>query len=108
MVDTIAKELGVQFDQPDFFIKVIDQLGVARNAEKARQLLSRYVPEGPQKGSAEDWKHWWQKNKPFLFFSQRAGYQWFIDPLAQRRGIPSNQLRGPARATGTVSAGSKP
>ncbi len=33
------------------------------------------------------------------FFSECGTYRWYIDPLAKRRGIPSDQLRGPARAS---------
>jgi hypothetical protein len=99
MVDSTAKELGIPFDQLDFFPKTIEKLGVSANANKARQLLKRYAPEGPADGSDEEWVKWWQTNRPYLFFSEQGGYRWYLDPLAKHRGIPSEKLQGPARAT---------
>ena len=99
LVDAAAKELDLHFDRPDFFPKAIERLRDPSSAVKARQLLNRYAPDGPPAGSAEDWTQWWQANQPYLFFSERGSYRWYIDPLARRRGIPSDQLRGPARAS---------
>ena len=99
MVDANAKELGVLFEKPDFFPKDIGKLGDPVSAAKARELLKRYAPKGPVAGSAEDWSAWWQTNRPYLFYSEGGGYRWYIDPLAKRRGVPSDKLQGPARAT---------
>ncbi len=99
VVDAAAKELGIRFDQPDFFPRIIERLKDAASATKARELLNRYVPDGPPAGSAQEWDQWWRANRPYLFFSERGSYRWYIDPLAKRRGIPSDQLRGPARAS---------
>lgn len=99
MVDANAKALGIRFDTPDFFPKTMARLNDAADAAKARALLQRYAPEGPADGSAEAWTGWWQANRSYLFYSERGGYRWYTDPLARKRGIPSDQLRGPARAT---------
>ena len=104
MVDANAKALGIVFEQPDFFPKAFARLGDPASAAKARELLKRYAPEGPAAGSASDWSGWWETNRPYLFYSEVGSYRWYIDPLAKRRGIPSDKLRGPARATTTRSA----
>ncbi len=98
MVEPVAKELGIRFDIPDFFPQTIERLKNPATESKARGLLKRYAPEGPSEGSAEEWSRWYQANKPYLFYSERGGYRWYADPLAQRRGIPSEKLQGPARA----------
>ena len=55
---------------------------------------------GPgETASAADWSAWVEKSRPYLFFSDAGGYRWYMDPLAQRRGISTADLRGPARAT---------
>jgi hypothetical protein len=38
-------------------------------------------------------------NKDYLIFSDQGDYRWYIDLLAKKRGIPSSELRGPARAS---------
>jgi hypothetical protein len=98
-VDTTAKGMGIVFDAPDFVPKCLTNLTSAVNTPKARVLLDRYVPDGPRTNSFVAWNEWWEENRPYLFFSERGGYRWYIDPLAKRRGIPSRELRGPARAT---------
>jgi len=99
VVDANAKALGIVFEKPDFFAKAIAKLPDLASATKARELLQRYAPDGPAAGSAEEWTAWWETNRPYLFYSEGGGYRWYIDPLAKRRGIPSDKLRGPARAT---------
>jgi hypothetical protein len=99
MVDVNAKDLGLPFDQPDFLPKTIAKLDASANAAKARDLLQRYAPDGPAAGSAAEWTTWWETNRPYLFYSEGGGYRWYTDPLAKRRGIPSDTLQGPARAT---------
>ncbi len=98
-VDVKAKELGISFDKADFFPKAIAKLADPASTTKARELLQRYAPDGPAAGSAEEWTAWWETNRPYLFYSEGGGYRWYLDPLAKRRGIPSEKLQGPARAT---------
>jgi len=91
--------LGVPFDDPTFIDRAIGDLDVGGpNADRARRLLSRYVPCGPKHGAASEWIAWWKQNKPYAFSSDSGDYIWYIDPLAKSRGIPSIELRGPKRA----------
>ena len=60
--------------------------------------MARYAPDGPgEKAPAAEWARWVEKNWAYLFFSDTGGYRWYLDPLAQRRGVPTAELRGPAR-----------
>jgi hypothetical protein len=99
IVDAGAKEFGIPFDNPDFFPKTIARLDDPASGAKARELLKRYAPDGPAAGSAKEWTQWWETVRPCLFYSEPGCYRWYVDPLAKRRGIPSDKLRGPARAT---------
>ncbi len=98
-VDTEAKTLGVPFDAPDFLPKTIAALRDEKTKTAAASLLSRYAPEGPgANATVEAWEKWWQENSPYLFYSELGCYRWYVDPLAKKRGIPTKDLRGPARA----------
>jgi hypothetical protein len=78
------------------------------DARHARNLLERYVPEGPAAGSApSEWRTWLDANRPYLFFSEWGGYRWYVDPLARARRVPSEGLRGPARADLEAVSGSR-
>jgi hypothetical protein len=103
-VDTDARAFGVPPAGPEFLAKVSAALAGPHEAD-ARRLLTRYVPHGAgETASAADWSAWVEKNRPYLFFSDTGGYRWYTDPLARSRGIPTVDLRGPARAgpPGTV------
>jgi hypothetical protein len=105
-VDPDARALGFPPAGPEFLGKASESLAGPR-AEDARRLLARYVPDGPGKtASAADWSIWVEKNRAYLFFSDTGGYRWYLDPLAQRRGILTADLRGPARAT-TIETAAK-
>jgi len=52
---------------------------------------------GPGNDAAA-WTKWWQENGSYVFYSELGCYHWYIDPLAKKRGIPTKDLRGPARA----------
>ena len=93
MVDANAKALGIVFDKPDFFPNTIAKLEDSASATQARELLKRYAPEGPATGTASEWRGWWETNRPYLFYTEAGGYRWYIDPLAKRRGIPSDKLQ---------------
>jgi len=98
-IDQDAVALGVSFDKPEFFDKVIANLRTGGTpAEHARRLLDRYVPIGPQNGSADQWTAWWQENKSYAFASDSSDYRWYVDPLAKQRSIRTGDLRGPKRA----------
>lgn len=97
-VDEEAKEFGTPPNWDTFLENAIAELRRSNNA-RVRRLLARYAPDGPGADAAAGaWQSWWQENKPYLFFSDGGGYQWYLDPLAKRRSIPTAELRGPARA----------
>ncbi len=85
---------------PDFFARALPALEEPGRSEQARRLLVHYAPDGPGfDAPAEAWRKWWRDNGPYLFFSDTGGYRWYLDPLAKKKGVPTAQLRGPARAT---------
>jgi hypothetical protein len=98
-VDMEAKALNVVFDAPDFFPKAIAALRDEKTKPAAANVLARYAADGPGAGAdAGAWEKWWHENAPYLFYSELAGYRWYVDPLAKKYGIPSKNLRGPLRA----------
>jgi len=100
-IDEDLQTMGVAFDTPEFFDRVIRDLTAAdsKTVERAQRLLDRYVPCGPGfRASADDWQEWLDVNQPYLFALDTGDYRWYIDELAKRREIPSLQLRGPLRA----------
>jgi hypothetical protein len=100
VLDETAKAFGVPPDRPEFFAAAIAALkeGGAK-ADRAAQLLRDYAPLGPSAPKAESWQRWWGENKPYLFFSESGWYRWYLDPLARKRGVPTAELHGTARAT---------
>jgi hypothetical protein len=100
VVDADAEQFGVGPAEASFLQKAARALSSADGSALARRLLNRYVPEGPGSDApAEKWQAWVRENGPYLFFSDAGGFRWYVDPLAQRRGVPSIKLRGSARAT---------
>jgi hypothetical protein len=99
VVDEDLKALGVAFDKPAFFDKMIAGLeGDAPESERAARLLQRYVSCGPRNANADQWSSWWQANRVYMFASDSGDYRWYIDPLAKKRGVPTTDLRGIKRA----------
>jgi hypothetical protein len=97
-VDAEAKSLGVPFDSPEFLPKTIAALQQEKTKIVAATLLARYVNGVGPGNDAAAWTKWWQENGPYVFYSELGYYRWYIDPLAKKRGIPTKDLRGPARA----------
>jgi hypothetical protein len=98
-VDAEARSLGTPFDAADFIPRTIRALRADETGTTAALLLDRYVDCGPGgKAGVEAWEKWWQENSPYVFYSELGCYRWYIDPLAKKRGIPTKDLRGPARA----------
>jgi hypothetical protein len=99
-IDPDAQALGARFGQPAFFENTLAALGRDDTRARALDVLNRYVPEGPgAKASPADWQTWLKENQSYLFFSDAGGYRYYLDPLAKKRGVPTAQLRGSARAT---------
>jgi hypothetical protein len=99
-VDGDAQEFGAAPASLAFLEKAVDELQNPDQIQRARQLLGRYVPEGPSSDAPiTKWRTWLDENKAYLFYSDMGGYRWYIDSLARKRKIPSKELHGPARAT---------
>jgi hypothetical protein len=104
-LDEDLMTLGTPFDKPEFFTKTIARLRAGgAEAERAKRLLERYVPAGPKTAEANEWAKWWESVKIYAFPSDSGDYCWYIDPLAQKRGVPTGELRGPKRAIVAVPA----
>jgi hypothetical protein len=90
----------VENDHPAMIARCIEGLaGGDGEAKRGRRLLDRYVPCGPgESASAEEWLEWFKEHRTFIFFTDIGGYRWYVDPLAKARGVPTEELRGPARA----------
>jgi hypothetical protein len=92
--------LGAPIDRVEFFEKTIAALRrKGDDAQRAKRLLTRYAPAGAKHEAADEWEKWFAEDRPYLFFSDQGDYRWYVDPLAKKRGVPSKDLRGPARAS---------
>jgi hypothetical protein len=90
---------GIPFDAPSFFDRAVAGLRTGGNeAERAARLLARYVQAGPKEGGADAWAAFWRENKSYLFGNDEGEFLWYLDPLAKKRGVPTQDLRGPKRA----------
>ncbi len=109
-VDDEARKYGPSPADMAFLTKAIGDRDAAAStataaSATAKKLLERYVSSelvsgGPGRdASAERWSAWLKENQRYLFFSDSGGYRWHLDPLAKKRGRPTAELRGPARAT---------
>ncbi len=101
-VDRDAVQFGVPPSSPRFLDEAI--AGLSGNPDRsslARRLLGRYrPPESPAPSAhAGEWTEWLTENRDYLFFCDGGWYRWHIDPLAKKRGVPSNELRGSLRAS---------
>jgi hypothetical protein len=98
-IDKEAQRFGIANDSPAFIPSIVD---AADRVDLAQTLRKRYVAIGPETDSLQPWHEWWDANRDYLFFTDTGGFRWLLDPLAKKRGIPTKDLRGPARATRTA------
>jgi hypothetical protein len=100
-VDEDAWAMSINPGRREFFDRAIADLGrPGPESARARRMLERYAPEGPGRdANAQAWSDWWRANADYLFFGEAGGYRWYLDPLAKARGVPTDRLRGPARAS---------
>ncbi len=106
-VDKEARALGTAIDTREFFDNAIASMRAGgEEGRRAFRLLADYSPDNaPKKPTVPEWEGWLRENRPYLFFSDQGDYAWYIDPLAKKRFIPTDQLRGPARASQGASRG---
>jgi hypothetical protein len=98
-IDEDALALNAPLDKSDFFTRCIAALDTDKSAA-ALKLLQAYAPlNAGELSTSAEWEKWFAENKKYLFFSDQADYRWYIDPLAKKRGVPSADLRGEARAS---------
>jgi hypothetical protein len=99
-LDQEAMDFGVPPDSIEFIPSAIEALQRQDDRQRlAVTLLGRYAPGGPNEFTADAWQRWWESNRRYLFFSDSGGFRWYVDPLAKKRGEPSQSLRGVKRAT---------
>ena len=100
-VDKDALAFGTPVDTVEFFNEAIKALrDGGQEARRASELLAGYAPlDAPQSTDPAKWEAWLRENRSYLFFSDQGDYGWYVDPLAKKRGIPTAQLRGAARAS---------
>jgi hypothetical protein len=87
------------FDEPallDALPALLD--GEPSDRERAGRLIGRYIPEFTGPLSNLTFKTWLDENRRYLFASDSGDYRWYIDPLAKKRHIPTEELRGIRRA----------
>lgn len=107
VIDLDAQRLGLMPAKIEFFesaLIMLEQPGADHSTVYA--LLKRYVSDGPagdvtstdNKWVAE-WRQWLAENRDYLFFSDSGGFRWYIDRLAKRKRIPTQQLQIQDRAT---------
>jgi hypothetical protein len=98
-VDADARALGIALDKPTFFLGALAAAKSEESARRALALLARRIPEGPgASAGAKSWQAFLDAQRDYLFFTEPGGYVWHLDPLAQKRRIPSVELRGSRRA----------
>ena len=100
VIDPDLAVWSVANDNPQLITRCVEGLRQGgEEAKRARRLLGRYVPCGPSgEASSEEWAKWHEEHGPYVFFTDLGGYRWYVDPLAKARGVPTKDLRGPARA----------
>jgi hypothetical protein len=101
VVDEEAEKFGVIPDSDTFIPTAIDAWSESGDPNcLGRRLLLRYIVGGPgEDGTVDEWRRWWVENRAYVFFSDTGGFAWRIDPLAKKRDVPTQRLRGSARAS---------
>jgi hypothetical protein len=100
VVDQDAQALGVAIGTREGLEKCIAAAAEPDTQERALRVLARLVPDTgaqPRPTDGAGWQRWWNAHEKFLFFSEFTGQTWHVDPLARERGVPTSELRGPAR-----------
>jgi hypothetical protein len=77
-VDDDLKALGVGNRSPQFVPKLIERLERDPKDALSAALAGRYLEIAPSLEPAK-LRAWYEENEPYLFFSDRLGFRWWID-----------------------------
>lgn len=80
-IDADCKELGIPNRDARLLDACAEALERDANDARAQRLLRRYV--GQDLGSAAAWREWIGTNRARLYFSDTAGYRWFVAPAGR-------------------------
>ena len=97
LVDEHLLRAGLTYDQPEFLNHVVAGLRSEQPTE-FQTLAAHYVPDCPTTITPREQAEWLDSHRPWLFANDSAGYRWYLDTWAMKRGVPSVTLRGPARS----------
>lgn len=100
-VDPDCMALGFGNRDPRLFAAVIAQLERDPQDERARRVLLRYVPATAPTASSE-LRAWLERVKPYLYFTDKGGFEWRVDEAALAVGRPRAR-RGASFAAPPVS-----
>lgn len=78
VIDADLEQLAVPNRSPAFFAAVLARLVVDPKDPVALRLIERYVPV--EYTGAEAFARWYAENQHRLYFSDTAGYRWFLRP----------------------------
>ncbi len=79
VIDKELQSLGMANNDIRLLDQCISMLENNEQAELAQKLLERYTTE--KYTTAKQWKKWFKKNKQKLFFTERGGYKWLVNPM---------------------------
>lgn len=86
-VDDACVALRIGNRDPRFVAEIVRRLSLDPDARAERDLLDRYVPAA--KGIAPaGLEAWYEDARPFLYFTDRGGFEWRVDEPARARGTP--------------------
>jgi hypothetical protein len=77
-VDEDCKALGIPNRDARILDRCVAMLEGGGDAERARRILARYVPERLE--TAKNWRAWLDKHRARLFFTDTGGYVWRVAP----------------------------
>lgn len=93
-VDDACLELGIGNRDPRLVAEIVRRIALDPRDPVGRALLSRYVPAA-RDVPADALAAWHDSVRPFLYFTDRGGFEWRVDEPARRAGVP-RERRGRA------------
>lgn len=85
--DDLCVELGIGNRDPRFVAELVRRISIDPRDATARALLGRYVP-GARDVAADALGPWYDAVRPFLYFTDRGGFEWRVDEPSMRAGAP--------------------